>query len=102
MKKILLTLACAFVFGGLFAQENATTLSASNTTGANAVMIRDVGDIYAELFENQQHPIRVALAKVEEEASGQLKSGLDRLVVDVVDDDINTLINQVYSIRSRY
>lgn len=86
----------------LFAQENATTLSASNTTGANAMMIRDVGDIYAELFENQQHPIRVALAKVEEEASGQLKSGLDRLAVDVVDDDINTLINQVYSIRSRY
>lgn len=99
----------------LYRRANATTLSASNVTSTSS-MIRDVGDIYAELFENQTKPIRVALAKVEEEAKemglkvalakveegarNDLGIGFNGMLVDIQNNDINTLVNQVYTIRS--
>lgn len=101
----------------LYQQAHATTLSASNTTGT-AGIIRDVGDIFAELFEQQNHPIRVSIAKVEDEAKetgmrmtlsgvdGKAKEdlgiGFKGLLVDVQNDDINTIVNQVYTIRGAY
>jgi len=85
----------------LYKQATSTTLSASNTTGT-AAMVRDVGDIYAELFENQTKPIRVSLAKIEGEASDNLRIGPNGILVDIQENDVEKIIGQVYTIRSMY
>lgn len=85
----------------LYNNANAPTITATSITGQGGVT-RDISDLYSELFEQQLHPIRVALAKVEEEAKGDLGIGINGMLVDVQDSDVNSIINNVYTIRGTY
>ena len=73
--------------------------SVASTSGIDMSLYKDVSSIYAELFENQQHPIRVSLAKLEAEAKDDFGIGYDGMKVDIQNNDVNTLIQAVYSVR---
>ena len=85
----------------LYQQANSPTLSTQaiiegNTSGT----MRDISDLYAELFEYQTKPIRVAIAQFESGALNDIGAGANGILVDIQDNDVNSLLNQVYTIRS--
>ena len=49
-------------------QDDLQSATAQNVMSQETVLSRDINDLYSELFEKQITPIRVALAKVEEQA----------------------------------
>ena len=85
----------------LYQSASYATASTKNITGGESnVASRDISDLYSELFEQQLHPIRVAVATVEDGAKSDLGIGFNGMLVDVQDNDINSLINSVYTVRS--
>lgn len=90
---------------------NASTLYSNASTSGETTAVTgsskygvDINQLYAELFETQTRPIRVSLAKVEDGASANLqtafKVGANGMLVDVQDNDVNSLINHVYTVRT--
>ena len=70
--------------------QSTTIQTGLNEVENGAGSVRDINDLYAELFENQQHPIRVSLAKVEDEAQGNLTNR----TYNVSDSGTHTRLNQ--------
>lgn len=71
-------------------QEDAVSATSRNIwSSEDNVLIRDINDLYAELFERQSTPIRVTIAKVEEQ--GQIDLHLAR--IDSIDDMIHGTVS---------
>lgn len=58
-------------------QDQFVSATAQNIISQDSAMIRDINDLYAELFERQTTPIRVALAKVEDEAKLNIHEAIE-------------------------
>lgn len=86
----------------LYNQSQRVSATSANITSGSATTLRDVNSLYAELFELQTTPIRVALAKLEPEALSELGIGPNGMLVDVNNNDVNSIISNVYTIRSNY
>lgn len=76
-------------------QQQSETLSATsqNIISQEASMIRDINDLYAELFERRSIPIRVALAQVEAQAQGEIRSAIEGITVEISGDEFAALAN---------
>ena len=100
---------------GSLVNNEVATLSASNVTGAS-VAVRDIGDIYAKLFEHRDTPIKVTLSDVEDEAKKKLlvdfltemssdvkylanQAAGSGINIDLGAEDANLLRSQIYNVR---
>lgn len=103
---------------GSLVNNEVATLSSSNITGAS-IQVRDIGDLYAKLFEHRDTPIKVTLSDVEDEAKKKLlvdfltdmSSNLEYLAnqasgtginVDLGSEDANIMRSQIYNVRYSY
>lgn len=69
-------------------QEEYQSATAQNVISQENVLLRDINDLYSELFEKQTTPIRVAIAKVEDVGKSDLRSSLEGLSVNIIDNDM--------------
>ena len=68
-------------------QDEYKSATAQNVISKEAVLVRDINDLYSELFEKQTTPIRVAIAKVEDAGKTDLFSSIDGISVSVSGSD---------------
>lgn len=64
-------------------QDEYQSATAQNVISQESVLVRDINDLYAELFEKQTTPIRVALAKVEDQGRSDIHSAIEGVTVNV-------------------
>lgn len=70
-------------------QDEYQSATAQNVISQETVLVRDINDLYAELFEKQTTPIRVAIAKLEDEAQTQLYASVNGITVNISGDEFS-------------
>lgn len=79
-------------------QSEYQSATAQNVISQESVLVRDINDLYAELFEKQSVPIRVAIAKVEEPGQSDLHAALNGITVSIEGGD--DVFGAISSMRS--
>ena len=74
-------------------QSEYVSATAQNIINQETSVIRDINDLYAELFERRSIPIRVALAQVEAQAQGEIRSAIEGITVEISGDEFAALSN---------
>lgn len=69
-------------------QDEYQSATAQNVISQEAVLVRDINDLYSELFEKQTTPIRVSLAQIEDLGRGDIRAAVDGITVNVAGDDV--------------
>ena len=79
-------------------QDQYQSATAQNVISQESVLIRDINDLYSELFEKQSVPIRVAIAKVEDQGMADLHAAIDGITVSIEGGD--DVFGAIASMRS--